>query len=172
MVTVYRIHLKIDDFQYVLSDETTIDLCFEGSKKKDLWKAPKSYFPYPIRPEPDFWGCFLDSSIFAITQEILEIIQIFVSQSCELLPLSVEGRELEIVNTTLVLNCLDKEKSEYDPLRPHDIDKYVFHPNRFHFSLFTFHFSKSQKHGNVKYCVSRVWLHLKMNSKVLLKQRD
>ena len=138
MPTVYRIVPAVDEFQYVLADNSK-DLAkyaFDGTPVADKWEPPKCYVPFPTRPEADFWGCFLRNDLFAAARHTADIVGTFVDQSCEALPLPLSDRELMIFNVTHVLNCLHTENSQYDPELPHIIDVYAFHEARFTHSLF------------------------------------
>lgn len=145
MATVYRVLADPQEYQELraanVDDEARYR--FDGTPLIDIWDPPVVYFPHPTMKEPDFWSCFCKRSIFGITADVAEKIVAFLDQSCELLPLSCElpplcgaNREISLCNVTNVVNCLDSRKSTQVPDIPWWFTEYVFHPDRFEYSLF------------------------------------
>lgn len=138
MPTVYRVLTDPDEFQSVRADDvkSVMQYRFDGSRIADAWVPPSAYSPYPTKPEGDFWMCFSKNNIFGVTEEAAPSIVTFLDQSCEALPLHFGERTLLLCNVIFVLNCLDEDKSRHKPGLPHWIEEYVFHPQRFEYSLF------------------------------------
>ena len=139
MPTVYRVGLNVDDYQSVLESGDggfPIRNRFDGRPIGSAWNPPECYIQNPKLKRPDFWSCFAVWFWFAVTKECAHKIVTFLDQSCETLPLPVEDSgELLFCNVTEVVNCLDKKQSEAKPY-PGTYKKYVFHPDRWNFSLF------------------------------------
>ncbi len=136
MPTVYSVLTDPDVFQYVLPDDVqeVMKYEFDGSKISEFWKPPEVYSPYPLKKEGDFWSCFTGS--FAVTPEAALLISKFLEQSCELLPLPLENKLLQVCNVTHIVDCLDEILSLHKPGIPGWFDEYVFLPGRFKHSLF------------------------------------
>lgn len=136
MVTVYRIQPDVDKYQFLMSDDFDLDNTFDGLPKGDRWKRLETYSLYPLRPEPFFWTLMPTRDMLAVKTENLGKLQTFIDESCELLPVSLEGVEFSFLNVVEVINNLDKQKSQSIENLPHIIQKYAFHPKRFTMSLF------------------------------------
>ena len=138
MIKVYRVLPDVDKFQTVLVDDigSVMKYRFDGTPIGDAWEPPKAYVQSSTDERGDFWGCFSNPSIFAVTPATAQIVVTFLDQSCETLPLDADGQKLFVCNVTCVVNCLDRQKSRHKKGIPHWIEQYVFHPNRFDNSLF------------------------------------
>jgi hypothetical protein len=60
----------------------------------------------------------------------------FIDQSCEGLPLECDGETFLVCNVTCVVNALNQKQSRHKEGLPHWIEEYVFHTQRFEYSLF------------------------------------
>lgn len=139
MPTVYRIFTD-DDFQSLESVDKDAYLKarkdgwkFDGFPVGNAWQPLEMYVRQPTRKKPDIWGL---ANTLAFEPHAREILQLCLDQSGEQLKLPFEGRELIVLNVTYVIDCLDKDASDYDPDLPHMIDEYVFHQDRLDYSLF------------------------------------
>jgi hypothetical protein len=142
MITVYRV---LPDAHYQrfepVDTEAALKLRrtkwrFDGTTIGKDWRPPEVYVQQPLLLKPDIWGTFAGSHVLAFGDKAADVLQLFLDQAGEQLPLYHEGRKLVLLNVTYVLNCLDARKSKYDPDLPHMIDKYVFQPERLEYSLF------------------------------------
>jgi hypothetical protein len=139
MLSVYRVVPDLDNCQYIMADdvETVMRFRFDGTPiGENKWGPPAAYRANPKKPKPDFWGCFANLAAYAVTQEAAPKVVTFLDQSCETLPLECDGVRLLVCNVTCVVNALDEKQSRHKEGLPHWIEEYVFHPNRFEYSLF------------------------------------
>jgi hypothetical protein len=139
MISVYRVIPDLDKYQYVLEDDpqAMMKYQFDGSEIGVQWQPPRCYKANPRKPRPDFWGCFMNNSVFAITSEIERKADMFVDQSCETLPFETDdGDKFYLCNVTCVVPALDTKRTRHEEGLPHAIDEYVFLSNRFDYSLF------------------------------------
>jgi hypothetical protein len=75
-------------------------------------------------------------SFFAVSAKVAHDLCLFIDESCELLPFQLDHLSLLVCNVTCVVSALDEKKSRHKPEMPDWIDEYVFHPNRWEYSLF------------------------------------
>lgn len=138
MPTVYRVLPDLDHFQCITTDDidTIMAYSFDGTVVGDTWRPPLVYSPYSNKSAGDFWGSFGNNAIFSVTKIAATKIVTFLDQSCETLPIVCEGQTLLLCNVVHVINCLDTTCSHHKAGLPHWIEKYVFHPRRFEYSLF------------------------------------
>lgn len=139
MPTVYRV---LSDSNYQKLEPANKDeflqarkkgWSFDGKSHSHDWEPLEMFVREPMLDKPDIWQVF---KTFAFEQCAVEIVQSCLDQTCEQLKLPFDNRVLIVPNVTYVLNCLDKEHSEYDEDLPHIIDRYVFHEDRLDYSLF------------------------------------
>jgi hypothetical protein len=142
MLTVYRVMVPTVKFQCFHTDDTAFveDVFprFHSEPIEEKWKAPEVYIHKPRLKEGNFIG-FLGGFIFAIKADTLKAfyeLTGFFEQSGEQLPLEYKNVQYVVFNCTNCLNALDQKKAVLSPSRQL-IKEYVFHPKRFHFSLFT-----------------------------------
>lgn len=131
---VYRVTADVNHFKSLHTDSFFVE--FDGTRKALSWKVPVVYSLHPLRDEGDVWGCWFGGEVFAVNERAQEILRPFLDQSAEELPVRMKGQKLKVVNVVEVVNCLDAKKSKTTKDLPHDIQKYVFHRQRFTFSLF------------------------------------
>lgn len=138
MISVYRVVPDLDNYQYIMADDigTVMKFRFDGTATGNDWERPSAYRANPKKPKPDFWGCFTNPSIFALSQKSAPQVVTFLDQSCECLPLECDGDKFLVCNVTCVVNALDQKQSRHKEGLPHWIEEYVFHPRRFEYSLF------------------------------------
>jgi hypothetical protein len=139
MIAVYKVIPDVNNFQSALADDVQaiMQYNFDGSEIGASWQKPSTYRSNPKKPQPDFWGCFANPAVFAVTPEAAKLIVTFLGQSCECLPIEpAKGRKLFLCNVTCVVEALDEANSPHKEGLPHWIEKYVFHRNRFEYSLF------------------------------------
>jgi len=86
---------------------------FAGVPIKD-WSPPLMRSLYPLRPEPDFWHVSTNSGAFAAGPRAMEVTQGFLDRAGQLLPLPYNGQELMICNILECVDCIDKERSEWN----------------------------------------------------------
>jgi len=139
MPSVYRV-LRDAEYQYLESVDTDRWLSerkaswrFDGTPVGDTWTPLEMYVREPLLKKPDIWACS-DALIFE--PHAVDVLQTFLDQSGEQFALPFEDRVLTVLNVTYVLNCLNKEKSDYDLELPHIIDDYAFFADRLDYSLF------------------------------------
>jgi hypothetical protein len=139
MPTVYRIWTD-DRFQSLESTDAHEYLDarrgswkFDGSPVSDVWKPLEVYIRRPKLRKPDIWGI---ADTFAFEDEAAAEVQLCLDQAGEQLQLPFQKRTLIVLNVTYVIDCLDKQRSNFDPDLPHIIDQYVFHSDRLDYSLF------------------------------------
>lgn len=136
-LNVFRVHILKDDYQLVEPIHDDIDLFrFDGTPLSETWKPIEMELANPKKKKPDFFGIAASLTAFAIEWDVYKRLSNFLDQAGESLPVTLHGKELMAFNCTDVLNCLDKKKSEYDPDLPSMIERYVFNPKRFNYSLF------------------------------------
>jgi hypothetical protein len=142
MLTVYRVGVATQRFQFFetdsLSFHETMRVKFHSDEIRDSWQAPPLYIFNPKKKEGHFVG-FLGGGVFAVSDQTIKAsstLENFFQQSGELLPFVHKGRKFFVFNCTNCLNAIDEKKSVYRSSRT-SIEKYVFIPSRFHFSLFT-----------------------------------
>jgi hypothetical protein len=138
MLTVYRVIPNPTTFQEIGVDDipSLMKIPFDGTPLRTTWVPLDVYSPHPTLPEGDFWGCFGNNAIFAVTEGGGQLLVTFLDQSCEGLPVMLDARRLLICNVIHIVNCLDTAKSEHKPGIPGWVTKYAFHGNRFEYSLF------------------------------------
>lgn len=139
MPTVYRVTPDWALFQSlaVVDPQALQPFQFNGEKVKAEWPTPRVRSTNTNLREGDFWGCFGNPSLFALSMIRTREIVSFIDQSCEVLPVTFEDeRDLAICHVTYVLNCLDVPGSRFSPSEPKRLEKYVFKPHRFSRSLF------------------------------------
>ena len=138
MPTVYRVLTDPDVYRSIRCDDmkSIMQIQFDGSPIGDGWSPPPSYVPFPRKKAGDFYGCYSNDSLFAVTKDAAALLATFWDQSCEMLPIPSDNDALLLCNVTLVVNCLDEKQSSHKPGIPHWIDTYVFHSQRFEHSLF------------------------------------
>ena len=138
MLSVYRVILDFDNYQYIMADEVEAltKYRFDGTSVRNDWEPPSIYRANPKKPTPDIWGCMPFGAVFAVTLKAATELVTFIDQSCEGLPMECDGDRLLVCNVTCVVNALNKKQSRHKRGLPHWIDEYVFHPHRFEYSLF------------------------------------
>jgi hypothetical protein len=138
MLSVYRVVADLDNYQYVMADDVgaVMKFRFDGNPIGKDWEPPATYRANPKKPKPDFWGCFANPAVFAVTQQAAQKVVTFLDQSCETLPLECDGDKLLVCNVSCVVNALDQKRSRNKEGLPHWIEEYVFHLHRFEYSLF------------------------------------
>ena len=90
------------------------NLYFMGVRKKN-WVPPQLMSRYPLRPEPDFWN--FGFGAFAVGEKALynsSELERMLEDSGQLLPLPYNGQELKLVNILECVECIDKEKTEWN----------------------------------------------------------
>ncbi|MCC7420138.1 MAG: hypothetical protein IT428_07660 [Planctomycetaceae bacterium] len=138
MLSVYRIVPDFNNFRYIMTDDVAASMVhrFDGTSIKDAWVPLPLYLANPMKPEPDIWGYSPYRTVLAVAPKAATELCTFIDQSCEGLPMECDGMNLLLCNVTCVVNALDRKKSKHKEGLPHWIDEYVFHPNRFEYSLF------------------------------------
>jgi len=140
-VTVYRV-IPSSDFQRLeMKDEEEFRRKrgvwrFDGTPIGKKWASPKVFVPHPSLERPDIWGTFVGWGALAFEPHVADVVQLFLDQAGEQLPLIHEKRRLTMLNVTYVTDCLDTDASESEPDLPHIVNKYVFHAHRLDYSLF------------------------------------
>jgi hypothetical protein len=139
MVSVYELRGQ-DDYQALdavdfeeFRKEWDQSWKFDGTPVANIWKPLEMYVRQTNLKKPDIWAI---ANTFAFERAAAKVVQLPLDQSAEQLILPFDGRKLVVANVTYVIDCLDKEKSIYDPDLPHLIEKYVFHLKRLDYSLF------------------------------------
>lgn len=139
MSKVFRIEGDLENYQYLVptnlgqpGDEPGI---LNGTPLPDEWIPPRFYIPYPTKSAPAIWPV-PDFAAFAIQEDSksFELLVRFIHQSCQLIPVDCDGRELLLVHVVEVLNCLDRSNSSMMPTQTHVL-QYAFH-HRFEWTLF------------------------------------
>jgi hypothetical protein len=142
MLTVYRV---LPDAKYQKLEPTDsgafmewagVKPRFDGRPIGEEWHSPELYVRHPLLEKPDIWGALGFSHTFAFEEWATDVVQTFLDQAGEQLPLSYENRKLVLLNVTYVLNCLDHKRSRFVANMPHMIDEYVFYADRLDYSLF------------------------------------
>ncbi len=138
MPSVYRVTPDFDRYQYLQADDVAAAMSYrlDGQRIGAAWTPLAVYIASPKAAKGDFVGCMFFPAAFCVTREAAPHLVTFLDQSCETLPLDVEGEQLFLCNVTCVANCLDKKASRHKAGLPHWIEEYQFHPHRFEFSLF------------------------------------
>lgn len=129
MITVYKICNDVDRYQSLRTDDSWVrKIKDDGRPLKRLWKAPpKTYAPNPKLNVPDFWAFDPLLSGFVVSLALYESIPL-LGKLGEALPLDVvdhESDDLVYYSLKNIVDCLDKEKSKWDP-EINWIDKFVF----------------------------------------------
>jgi hypothetical protein len=133
--TVFRIKKDVTNYQYFLPAEkaSIIDLDDDCLPIKASWKPPEVYIYQPKLKQGDFFN-FTSNLLIANTKAI-KILASHFEMAGEILPLYHEGIEYGVVNILECINCLNKNKTEWEIDEETGdkawIDKYAFHPERF-----------------------------------------
>ncbi|HET6251073.1 MAG TPA: hypothetical protein VFE47_25525 [Tepidisphaeraceae bacterium] len=130
-VTIYRAAPDTGVFQELRTDDAEFlkKSTFNGDPIEGPWRAPKLYIPDTTKPEPDIWGCFGNPSIFAISPQLADdALRGFIDESCEEFPLRIRSREWRLINVVNVVDCLDADRSRFDPAAPAHVTDYEFLP--------------------------------------------
>src|ERR1700733_6104950 len=114
MITVYRIHLDVDRYRFLMTDDTTFleRHQFDGEAYQNGWTSRDVYVFKPKLKIPDFWA-FDAIGGFAISRSLLPEFPM-LNRSGELLPLGLKGHDLLFYNCTNIIDCLDKKAAIYD----------------------------------------------------------
>jgi len=138
MPSVYRVLPDVNNYQSLQADDIAAAMKYrlDGTPIGGDWVTLGVFVVSPKAKKGDFWGCLFCPAAFAVSTDTAQQIVTFLDQSCETLPLDVEGDKLLLCNVTCVLNCLNKQASRHKPGLPHWIEKCEFHSHRFDNSLF------------------------------------
>jgi hypothetical protein len=83
------------------------------------WVPPEMRVFYPRFPAPDFWHLWMNCGAFGVKPHAIGIVEPFLLQAGQLLPLPIKGVNLSICNILECQHCIDEEKSEWQ-LHPID----------------------------------------------------
>jgi len=106
---------------------------FDGFPIGELWTPLQAYVRRPTLKKPDIWGI---ANTVAFEPKAASILQLCLDQAGEQFKLPFEDRNLVLLNVTYVIDCLDKQHSDFDPDLPHIIEHHAFHADRLDYSLF------------------------------------
>ncbi|EAZ92074.1 imm11 family protein [Crocosphaera chwakensis] len=119
---------------FVSDDGGELQFCpdwpyFEGQRLGEDWSFPYRVKLLEDKPVGDFIG--LDSGLLFCDSYALIKLKPYIIKEVEIIPTNVDGLDLNILNITNLIDCLDKEKSviEYfDEIEQGimDVEKYVF----------------------------------------------
>src|SRR5262245_7905654 len=116
MLTVYRIRVATQRYQYFESDDFELQeksLSIHCQEFGDDWKAPSVYVFNPKKKEGHFMG-FIGGRVFAVKERTINDfgkLQTFFEQSGELLPFTYKKQKFFVFNCTNCLEALDEEKT-------------------------------------------------------------
>jgi hypothetical protein len=139
MVEVFKIKANPRLCSWVLPDDVSFtkqgNLFFEGLPK-EVWQPPKFYLQAPNKNQTDFF--IIAAGAFAFNQSVMDhpMMAMFFEMAGEILPIELEtGEPLYILNTTEVVNALDRDKTLFRK-NPHTgvvvtVEKHFFKPDRF-----------------------------------------
>jgi hypothetical protein len=132
---VYRVKANVDGFQYLVYDGNDdeyrswsrgIDRPSKGERLGDRWEPPPVYSPEPRLKRPDIWWISVWDD-FALSERAVEALGARL-WSVELLPLPYGDEVLQVVNVLDVIDCLDRERSEFAPTGA--VERYSFVSHR------------------------------------------
>ena len=135
---VYRIEFDTRRYQSLSpADEHVFEsgqLRFDGTPKGEDWRPLAVRFVNPHLERPNIY--YLASGCLVLDRRAIERFHDTLNWGCienaELLPLSVEGEEWQVVNVTECINVLDSQKTVWkmEHGRRVAIEKYAFHMQR------------------------------------------
>jgi hypothetical protein len=102
----------IDDFEDA-SEDSYLDeyLVFDASSKADSWIPPRVVVSGEGLPAPDVW--FLSgASAFVVDRQVLDDLELSIGSDAELLPVTLAGSTLYLVNVLNEVDCLVRNKSK------------------------------------------------------------
>ncbi len=103
---------------------------FDGSPLKRRWKPPVLCNRTPKRKKPDLWAFPCRGTPIAFEPQAAELLSDVLKRAGELLPFTLEGRELVVLNVTRVVDCLDAKKSDIPKDLPWVVRDFVFKPKK------------------------------------------
>lgn len=107
-MSVYLVHGDVEKFQSLvlpLSDEEFAALPdLAGYRVADRWPMPPVHVENELAPEPDIWHLSTLSKSFAMSRDVIERLEPFISSAGELLPLRAGD---STVPELFALNILD-----------------------------------------------------------------
>jgi hypothetical protein len=107
-------------------------LIFDGTLRLGNWSPPSVYVFMPRHRPGDFYQ--FGGGALITTPRATEALEEFLEMAGELLPLPYDGTNYTILNVTEVINCLDREQTEWQrgaDGAPIWIKRFVFHRDRF-----------------------------------------
>jgi hypothetical protein len=132
---VYQVRFDLKGgYQYVLFEDRSQALSdkriFDCTPRAATWPVQKVYVEKPLLKRGNFFS-FLSSEFICDEKARNELADV-LEMSGELLPLSLDGEPLYLMNVLGCYNALDSEKSEWHGrVGPGGrLKKFVFHPNR------------------------------------------
>ncbi len=131
-MTIYRVRCDLNNYQSLEIADRKIALSrkyyFDCQRSEPDWNPPEVYNPHPKLKRGSFFGFrgsrggFICDERTRDNDEMAEILEM----SGELLPLPYEGETFYVINVLECKNCLDRERSNFDPYP----QKYTFHKHR------------------------------------------
>jgi hypothetical protein len=91
-----------------------IRLMSEPNTVMERWTTPAVYVDRPTREQPDFFHLWGGGASFVLGTTVPEDVRETLRISGELLPVSLDGVELEYLHVTEVCNVVDRSKTEWD----------------------------------------------------------
>ncbi len=142
MLSVYRVEPDPDYQSLVpvdaegLAERLNSIWRFDGSEiNAHDWGTPQVRVANAEKAVPDIWSAIRGNN-FAFSHRATRVLQTFLDQSGEQLPLQVGGKHLVFLNVSYVVNCLNKKLSIADADCPGEFKQYVFRPQRLEYPLF------------------------------------
>jgi hypothetical protein len=138
MSRVYRVVGDVEHYQAFLLDlprgspDALRHLLFDGTSRGSSWTPPPIYVDDPKLKEPDIWT-LVGSAVLIVDSAVKMKLDLSVEFACESLPIKYHDRDLELLNITSAINCLDRGASHLesdDDYSDDDDEQYVFIEHR------------------------------------------
>jgi hypothetical protein len=118
-VRIHRVDVLGDDYQFpdfdfeVPGDENRFrDQFWTGRSVSAGWEPPPIFVSNPSLPKPDVTGLFA-LPLLVFRPGAVERMIFVIQAAGELLPLPVGDEELQVLNVTTVVDCLDPDRSKW-----------------------------------------------------------